>query len=75
MATNPSANEDILYKCTIDEIRLRVTSDLQENHKKRMNIHELLCMASMEEARLEFNFGQLWLNWGESRKLVIVNSW
>ena len=28
MARNPSANEDILYKCTIDEIRLRVISNL-----------------------------------------------
>ena len=32
-------------------------------------------LVSMEEARLEFNFGQLWLNWEESRKLVIANSW
>ena len=31
MARNPSANEDILYKCTIDELRLRVISDLAEN--------------------------------------------
>ena len=37
MARNPSANEDILYKCTIDEIRLRVISDLQE---KLQDVHE-----------------------------------
>ena len=28
----------------IDEIRLWVISDLQENYKKCMNIHELLCI-------------------------------
>ena len=44
MTRNLSANEDILYKCTIDEVRLRVISDLQENYKKCMNIHELLCI-------------------------------
>ena len=30
---NANANVDILYKCTIDEIRLRVISDLQAVHE------------------------------------------
>ena len=34
-------NEDILYKCTIDKIRLRLISNLRENYKMLMNIHEL----------------------------------
>ena len=58
MARNSTAIEDILYKCTIDEIRLWLISDLQENYKLRVNIHELL--ASMEEARWELDFVQLW---------------
>ena len=37
MARNPSANEDILYKCTLNEIRLRVISDLQ---KKLQEVYE-----------------------------------
>ena len=48
MARNASTNEDIPYKYTIDEIRLRVISDLQENYKMYMNIHVL---PSMEEAK------------------------
>ena len=53
MARNSTAIEDILYKYTIDEIRLRLISDLQENYKLPVNIHELLCISivSMEEAR------------------------
>ncbi len=45
MARNTYTNEDILYKCTIDEIRLRVISDLQEIYEAFMNIHELYCTA------------------------------
>ena len=41
MARNAYANEDILYKYAIDEIRLRIISDLQENYEAVMNIHEL----------------------------------
>ena len=37
MARNTYANEDIPYKCTIDEIRLRLISDLQENLQ---DVHE-----------------------------------
>ena len=48
MARNASANEDIPYKYTIDEIRLRVISDLQESYKMYMSIHVL---PSMEEAK------------------------
>ena len=33
MARNANANVDILYKRTIDEIRLRVISDLQAGHE------------------------------------------
>ena len=45
MARNTYANEDILQKYTIDEIRLRVISDLQSIYKVVMNIHELQCTA------------------------------
>ena len=65
MARNPSEYEDILYKCTIDNIRL--ISDLQDNYKG------YFVLVSIKEARLELNFE--WLNWEESRKLVIANSW
>ena len=41
MARNAYTSEDILYKYTIDEIRLEVISDLQENYKVFMNIHEM----------------------------------
>ena len=33
MARNVNTNVDILYKCTIDEIRLRVISNLQAGHE------------------------------------------
>ena len=33
MARNSIVKPDILYKCTIDEIRLRVISHLQEDYK------------------------------------------
>ena len=56
MARNPSAIEDILYKCTVDEIRLRVISNLQENYKKRMNIHELLCIDVYEGSQVRIQF-------------------
>ena len=48
MARNASTNVDIPYKCTVDEIRLRVISDLQENYTIYKNIHVL---PSMEEAK------------------------
>ena len=41
LSSDPITNEDILYKYTTDEIRLRVISDLQENYKVIMNIHEM----------------------------------
>ena len=41
MARNAGTNEDIPYKYAIDEIRLRVISNLQENYK----IHEYSCIA------------------------------
>ena len=56
MARNPSANEDILYKCTIDEIRLRVISDLQENYKIYMNIHDLLCISVYGGSQVRIHF-------------------
>ena len=54
-----SANEDILYKCTIDELRLRVISDLQENDNSCMNIHELLCIGVYGGSQVRIQFGQL----------------
>ena len=66
MARNPSA---LRTSYTNAEIRLRVISDLQEAYEYSW------ATLSMKEARLEFKFGQLWLNWEESRNLVIVNSW
>ena len=48
MARNASANEDIPYKYTIDEIRLRVISDLQENYKMYKSY---LVLSHMEEAK------------------------
>ena len=53
MARNPNANEDTLYKCTIDE---RVISSLQENYKKQMNIHELLCIGVYGESQVRIQF-------------------
>ena len=41
MARNSIVKADILYKCTIDEIRLRVISHLQENYELLVHIHEL----------------------------------
>ena len=38
MARNSTATEDILYKYTIDEIRLRLISDLQDNYKLLVNV-------------------------------------
>ena len=38
MARNASTNVDIPYKYTVDEVRLRVISDLQENYEMYMNI-------------------------------------
>ena len=48
MARNASANVDIPYKYTIDEIRLRVISDLQENYKMYKSY---LVLLHMEEAK------------------------
>ena len=57
MARNAYANEDIPYKCTTDEIRLRLISDLQENYKMYMNIHELRCIAVYggSQAKIQFS--------------------
>ena len=53
MARNASTNEGISYKYTIDEIRLRAISDLQENYKMYMNnIHVLPSMAEAENSIL-----------------------
>ena len=67
MARNASANEDILYKYTIDEIRLRLISDLQENFQDDMNIHKRL---SMRKPRLDFTTLD---KFDGCRKLVSVN--
>ena len=48
MARNASTNVDIPYKYTIDEIRLRVISNLQGSYEMYMNVHVL---PSMEEAK------------------------
>ena len=68
MARNANANEDIPYKYTIDEIRLRVISDLQENYKMYKSY---LVLPHMEEAKWESNFAQLWLFQEGHRKYVI----
>ena len=56
MARNANANVDILYY-SIDEIRLRLISDLQDY----MNIHERLCITVYEEAKAKIQFAQLWM--------------
>ena len=43
--------EDVLYKYAIDEIRLRLISNLRENYKMFMNIHELQCAAVYGSSR------------------------
>ena len=50
MARNASANVDILYQYTIDEIRLRLISDLQDNYKIYIMSYSVL--PSMEEAKV-----------------------
>ena len=56
MARNFMAREDILYKCIIDEIRLRVISDLQENYNLLVNIDELCCIAAYGGSQVRVNF-------------------
>ena len=53
IARNASANVDILCKCTIDEIRLRVISGLQGNLLVNRNIHKTThtVLTFMEEAK------------------------
>ena len=67
LARNASDNVDILYKCTIDEIRLRVISGLQENLQVNMNIHELcrIDVYAGSQARTHFcvaltKIGRVW---------------
>ena len=61
MPRNSSANKDILYKCTIDEIRLMVISDLQKNYKQRMNIHKGHSMSNQNKTPLTpSNFHESW---------------
>ena len=56
MARNSIAREDILYKCIIDEIRLRIISDLQENYKLLVNINKLCCIAVYRGSQVRINF-------------------
>ena len=45
MARNSIVKPDILYKCTIDEIRLRVISHLQEDYK--LPFFYLICIVHL----------------------------
>ena len=56
MARNSTAIEDILYKCTIDEIRLRLIRDLQESYKLLVNIHKLLCVSVYGGSQIRIRF-------------------
>ena len=69
MARNASTNEDIPYKYTIDEIRLRVISDSQESYNMYMNnIHVLPSMEELSENSISCTTLDVL---GRTQKLVI----
>ena len=56
MARNSIVKVDILYKCIIDEIRLRVISHLQENYKLLVNIHAARCITVYRRSQIKNYF-------------------